>query len=192
MKGSRWATAFFITRADFTTCGRNILPDPNRSPTTFMPSISGPSITSIGRANSCRASSVSSTMCASMPLTSAWASRSLDRPAAPFGRLLLLDLVGPAIALGQRDQPLGGVVAAVEDDILARLAKLGVDLVINVELAGVDDGHVHAGGDGVVEEHRMHRPAHRLIAAEREAEVATGRPRCGRAGSARGFPWPPR
>ena len=54
MKGSRCATAFFITRADFTTCGRNILPEPNRSPTTFMPSISGPSITSIGRANSRR------------------------------------------------------------------------------------------------------------------------------------------
>jgi HAMP domain-containing protein len=49
----------------------NILPDPNRSPTTFMPSISGPSITSIGRANCCRASSVSSTICASMPFTNA-------------------------------------------------------------------------------------------------------------------------
>ncbi len=45
MYGIRWATACFITRADFTTCGRNILPEPNRSPTTFMPSISGPSIT---------------------------------------------------------------------------------------------------------------------------------------------------
>ncbi|ETH50634.1 homocysteine S-methyltransferase [Bordetella pertussis H973] len=41
MKGIRCATACFITRADFTTCGRNILPAPNRSPTTFMPSISG-------------------------------------------------------------------------------------------------------------------------------------------------------
>ena len=45
MKGIRWATAFFITRALLTTCGRNILPAPNRSPTTFMPSISGPSMT---------------------------------------------------------------------------------------------------------------------------------------------------
>ena len=46
MKGVRWATAFFITRADLTTCGRNILPAPKRSPTTLMPSISGPSMTS--------------------------------------------------------------------------------------------------------------------------------------------------
>ena len=49
--GTRWATAFFMTRALLTTWGRNILPAPNRSPTTFIPSISGPSITSIGRAN---------------------------------------------------------------------------------------------------------------------------------------------
>ncbi len=49
MRGSRYATAFFMTRADLTTCGRNILPAPKRSPTTFMPSISGPSITSRGR-----------------------------------------------------------------------------------------------------------------------------------------------
>ena len=44
ISGSRMATAFFITRADFTTWGRNILPAPNSSPTMFMPSISGPSM----------------------------------------------------------------------------------------------------------------------------------------------------
>ncbi len=80
MNGSRYATAFFITRADFTTWGKNILPEPNRSPTTFMPSISGPSITSIGRppaaAISARNSSVSSSTWASMPLTKAWVIRS--------------------------------------------------------------------------------------------------------------------
>ena len=62
MNGSRYATAFFMARALFTTCGRNILPAPNRSPTTFMPAISGPSITSSGRARCQRASSVSSSM----------------------------------------------------------------------------------------------------------------------------------
>ena len=48
ISGSRIATAFFITRALFTTCGRNILPAPNSSPTMFMPSISGPSMMSSG------------------------------------------------------------------------------------------------------------------------------------------------
>jgi glycosyltransferase involved in cell wall biosynthesis len=49
---------------------------PNRSPTTFMPSMSGPSITSSGRSAARRASSVSSTMNASMPSTSACVNRS--------------------------------------------------------------------------------------------------------------------
>ena len=75
MNGTRWATAFFMTRALFTTWGRNILPEPNRSPTTFIPAISGPSMTSMGRAALSRASSVSSTMNASMPSTSAWVRR---------------------------------------------------------------------------------------------------------------------
>src|SRR3546814_10196174 len=38
-------------------------------------------------------------------------------------------------------------------------------------LARVDDAHVHARRDRVVEEHRMHRPAHRLVAAKRKAQV---------------------
>ena len=79
INGIKCATACFITRADFTTCGRNILPWPNKSPTTFMPSISGPSITWIGlpplSATFCRASSVSSTINSVMPCTMAWLRR---------------------------------------------------------------------------------------------------------------------
>ena len=48
MKGIRWPTDFFITRADLMTWGRNILPAPKRSPTTFMPSMRGPSMISSG------------------------------------------------------------------------------------------------------------------------------------------------
>ncbi len=55
--------------------GRNILPAPNRSPTIFMPSISGPSMTSSGRGSVCRASSTSCSMKSTTPWTSAWASR---------------------------------------------------------------------------------------------------------------------
>src|SRR4026209_2068538 len=53
--GTSTATAFFMTRALLTTCGRNIRPAPNRSPTTFIPAISGPSIPSRGRAAAGRA-----------------------------------------------------------------------------------------------------------------------------------------
>ena len=55
----------------------------------FIPSISGPSITSIGRSASLRASSVSSTTQSAIPCTSACASRSCTGPSrhvrsAPF------------------------------------------------------------------------------------------------------------
>ena len=56
------ADNFYPERADFTTCGRNIFPAPNKSPTTLMPSINGPSITDNGLPSFARASSVSTSM----------------------------------------------------------------------------------------------------------------------------------
>ncbi len=71
MYGSKYATAFFITRALFTTCGKNIFPLPKRSPTTFIPVIKFPSITSIGFSAFCLASSMSSKINSSIPFTNA-------------------------------------------------------------------------------------------------------------------------
>ena len=92
-------------------------------------------------------------------------------PAPPLlGRLL----VGGAlalVALGKVDQPLGRIGAAHEDDILAGFAQFGIDLVVDVELAGIDDRHVEPSRDGVIEEHRVHRAAHGFVAAKAEAEV---------------------
>ena len=45
MNGITTATAFFITRADLITCGRNSFPAPNKSATMFIPVRSGPSMT---------------------------------------------------------------------------------------------------------------------------------------------------
>ena len=73
--------------------------------------------------------------------------------------------------LGERQQPFGGARVAVEDDVLASLAQFGIDVVIDDHLPGIDDAHIHAGLDGVIQKHRMHRLAHRLIAAERERQV---------------------
>ena len=75
-RGVSTATLCFITRALFTTCGRNILPEPKSSPTCFMPSMSGPSITCSGVPQTSRASRVSASICSVMPLTSACARRS--------------------------------------------------------------------------------------------------------------------
>ena len=71
INGVKTATDFFITRALFTTCGKNILPAPNKSPTIFIPSMSGPSITSSGCGYFCLASSVSASIYSVIPLISA-------------------------------------------------------------------------------------------------------------------------
>ena len=55
------------------------------------------------------------------------------------------------------------------------------DLVVDLERAGVDDAHVHAGRDRVVQEDRVDRLAHRVVAAEGERDVrdAAGDQRAG-------------
>ena len=82
------------------------------------------------------------------------------------GRIPLLD------RLGIFDEPVGGVGAAIEEHVLDPLQKVLVDILIDRQLARVDDPHVHAGLDGVVEERRVHRLADRLVAAEGEGDVA--------------------
>ena len=94
-----------------------------------------------------------------------------DRQRAPFRELLLLGGVGALEALGKRDQPFRRLFVAVEDHVLDGFAKLGIDSVVDVELTGVDDAHVHACGNGVVEENAVHRATNGLVTAEREAEV---------------------
>ena len=122
--GTSHATAFFMTRADLTTCGRNILPAPNRSPTTFMPSISGPSMTASGLPDSTRAASVSSTMNSSIPLTSACSSRfstGQERQALSSARRARGLAAEPRRDL---EQALGRVRATREDHVLDALAQL--------------------------------------------------------------------
>ena len=90
----------------------------------------------------------------------------LDRHFAPrqIGCFLLLAVA--AMALGERKEPLRRIVAAVKHDIFAGLAQLGIEIVVQRHLAGVDNTHVHAGLDRVIEKHRVHCLAHRLIASE--------------------------
>ena len=68
-------------------------------------------------------------------------------------------------------QPLGGVGAAVENHVLDPFPQFQRDFLVNRQLAGVDDAHGHPGVDGVIQEHRMNRLAHRVVAPEREGHV---------------------
>ncbi len=93
-----------------------------------------------------------------------------DRPGAP--RQVLGDLLALRLErLRERDQPLRRVGTPIEHDVLDALAQLGGNLVVDAELAGVDDAHRHSRADRVIEEHRVDRLAHGLVAAEAEAHV---------------------
>ena len=72
--------------------------------------------------------------------------RAAPRPGA--SRQRQVELAARALAahaLGVLDEPLGRVGAAVEDDVLDALEQLRLDVLVDGELAGVDDAHVEAG-----------------------------------------------
>ncbi len=151
------------------------MPEPNRSPTVFMPAISGPSITCSGRPPparmACQHSSVSATMKSVMPCTSACARRSPTVPARQAS-LLVSSLAAPFTASATSSRRSVASGAPIEHHVLDALAQRRLDVVVDADHAGVDDAHVHAGLDRVVQEHGVDRLAHRLVAAEAEAHVA--------------------
>ena len=77
----------------------------------------------------------------------------------------------PAVLLGHLQQAVGRIIATIQDYILNALAELSVDIVINVQLAGIHNPHIHARTDRMEEENRVHGPTHRLIATEGERDV---------------------
>ena len=89
------------------------------------------------------------------------------------GQVLLGAGHAPAVGIrrGQLQQPLGRVGPAIQDDVLHPLPELRLDVVVDGQDAGVDDGHVQAGPDGVVQEHRVDRLADAIVAAEGERHV---------------------
>ncbi len=114
---------------------------------------------------------MSSSTWASRPLTSAWVIRSPIGSERHSRAATSCLLAAAAVGLGDLEQALGGVGAAVEHDVLDALAQLGLDLVVDDQRAGVDDAHVEAGLDGVEQEDRVDRLAHRVVAAEGEGDV---------------------
>ena len=92
-------------------------------------------------------------------------------PAAPFGLRLFLSNIGSAISFGKRDQALGRIGVAVKDYIFARDAQFCVNVLVNVQLPRIDDGHIKPCRDGVIEKDRVHCAAHGFITTETERQV---------------------
>ena len=104
----------------------------------------------------------------------------LQRAAAPSllcgrrsgGSASLLGFLFGLQAFGGLDEALGGVGAAVQDDVLDALQHVGGDVGVEDGRGGVDDTHIHTLADGVVEEDGVHGLADVVVAAERERQVA--------------------
>ena len=93
--------------------------------------------------------------------------------AVPPGGIGLVFLGGFAFQRGPVGHQLfGGVGPAVEDHVFHPLAERGLDVFIDGQLPGVDDAHVQPGVDGMVQEGGIERLADRVIAAEREGDIA--------------------
>ena len=103
----------------------------------------------------------------------------LDRRLAPGEVLLAADRGVTLVPAGELDQPLRRIGPTVPDHVLDVLEELGLDVLVDHQQAGVDDPHVEARADRVVEERRVHRLANRLVAAEREREVRDAAARAG-------------
>ena len=58
-----------------------------------------------------------------------------------------------------------------EDEVLDRRPQFRFDVVVLEDHPRIDDGHVQARADGVVQEHGVHRAAHRIVAPEGEGKV---------------------
>ena len=171
MKGRSHATDFFMTRALLTTCGRNILPEPNKIPhhahaghqrpfddgqraPDFQPRLLGVGIDEINNALDQRVFEAL-----------------LDGALAPFvlddlGLVLLFD------GLGKLDEAFRGVGAAIEQNVLDQFEQVLGNLLVNAEHAGVDDAHVQPGLDGVIQKGGVHRLAHDVVAAKGKGNVA--------------------
>ena len=94
-----------------------------------------------------------------------------NRAAPPF-ILLYLGAVAFLDCLRERQQALGGVGPPIQQHVFDELEQVLGNLLVNRQLAGVDDAHVHAGANGMVEKRRVHRLAHRVIAAEGKRNIA--------------------
>ena len=90
------------------------------------------------------------------------------RPESPLfdSRLNLVGLRAGFELLGEGDQSLGCIGTTVQQAVLDINQQLFVDLFIDFELPCVDDSHVKAGLNCVVEECRVHRLTHDIVASE--------------------------
>ena len=167
---SSWATARFITSADWSTNGRISSPAPNLSPTSF---IAGSSTSlSVGHGADLLDAAVDPVLDA---LLLAAQDVEVQRLLGlhPLGRVGLLGLgLGLALGLEVGDEPLERVLAAVEHEVVGELALVLGDLAVRGDVVRVDHRQVEPGLDAVVQEHAVEHAAGGQADAEADVRDA--------------------
>src|SRR5262249_24548622 len=95
----------------------------------------------------------------------------LDRGLAP-GRCLRGGLLFLLDGFGELGEAVGRIRPAVEQDILYPLEQVLRDLLVDAELAGVDDAHIEPGMDGMVKEGGVHGFADNVVAPKGKGDIA--------------------
>ena len=76
------------------------------------------------------------------------------------------DFAGGFDCFGKFNETLRCVIATIEQHILHALAQRRLDLFVNGELTRVDDSHVEPGANRVIQKRRVHRFAHGVVSAK--------------------------
>ena len=90
----------------------------------------------------------------------------------PPRQIRLRRLPFAAHGLRKGHQPLGGVGAAVKEDVFHAPQQFFVQFFVDGELSRVDDAHVHAGIYRVIQKSSVNRLAHRVVAAKGKGHIA--------------------
>ena len=95
----------------------------------------------------------------------------LDRRVTPGDILIGLGAASAAVLAGDFHQAVSAVAAPVQHDVADALFEIRGYVIVNRQLAGIDDTHIQSGLDGVIKENRVNRFAHRGVAAEGKRHV---------------------
>ena len=96
----------------------------------------------------------------------------LDSATAPgFGLLLSYGCADILQGFAMLYETLCGVGAAVEENIFDEDFKFGLDVLVDLQHAGVDDAHIHAGLNRMEQKGGVHGFADLVVAAKAEGDV---------------------
>src|SRR5260370_16748740 len=85
--------------------------------------------------------------------------------------LLLLAILFLADALREINEPFGGIGPAIENDVFDHFQQVPGDVLVDLQLGRIDDSHVEAGADGVIEEGGVDRLPPPLVPAQAHRDL---------------------